>query len=123
MEQDNEFEPNGFNTARDAAGNVRLRFYRDDGREVSIIIPGASLPLLLQELQRQIGSSGGQTISAVDLQVGRAFQTVGRQVRKTPDGGAVLTLGIELPDPHRVVTLPIRFSPEGVAALLDDLKG
>ncbi len=123
MEQDNDFEPDGFDTARDAAGNVRLRFYKDDGQAVSVVIPGGALPLLLQELQRRIGSAGGQTIAAVDLQLGRSFRTESTSVRKTPDGGALLTFGVELQDPHRVVTMPFHFTPEGVAALLDDLKG
>lgn len=123
MEQDNEFHPDEMDVATSQDGrSIRLLFSKDSGERQAIIIPAQGAALLLQQLQKRTGRTVGLPASKGSLQFGETFSLAGVQIGPRPEGGAMLTLAIDLLDQGRVVTLPIELPPKDLEQLVANLS-
>jgi hypothetical protein len=102
---------------------VKLVFRSDDGDSREIVVDRQWLPQLITQLQRRIAPGQAVPINKDSLDIGQTFALQGYQVRRNADGGAILTLFVDLPDQGRVVTIPLDFSSKDVDQLILMLKG
>ncbi len=100
---------------------VRVLFSRRNGDSVEVVIPRLRLPLVVSQLQKRISGSHAVPIDRGSLQIGHQYVPHGFQVRRH-EGETVLTVFLELSDPERMVTLPLRFKPSTVRDLINDLE-
>ena len=100
---------------------VRVLFSRRNGDSVEVVIPQLRLPLVVSQLQKRLSGSHAVPIDHGSVQIGRQYVPHGFQVRRH-EGETVLTVFLELSDPERMVTLPLRFKPSTVRDLISDLE-
>lgn len=119
MDDDVSFEATETDIALSADGaHVRLIFNDDNGKSREVILLRKWLPAFVAQMQRNIEPGQIVPIDKASLQIGRSFSLQGFQARRFPDGGATITLFVDLPDQGRVVTIPLEMTPKDVSTLL-----
>jgi hypothetical protein len=102
----------------DASGEfVKFIFSRDSGERREVVLRRQWLPALATQIQKNIAPGQAVPIDKGSLQIGANFSLQGFQVRRKSDGGATLTLFVDMPDQGRVVTIPMQMSPADIATL------
>lgn len=102
--------------------HVTLSFRSDNGDRRDIILDRRQLPAIVGRLAQETGPGQAVPIDKGSLQIGATFAVQGWAVRKATDGSRLLTLMVDLPDPGRVVTIPLELTPADVQALIGQLK-
>ncbi len=75
-------------------------------------------------IQKNIEPGQVVPIDNGSLQIGPSFSLHGIHARRLPDGGATITLFVDLPDQGRVVTILIDMTPKDISTLvtMPDIK-
>lgn len=124
MPHDN-FIAEGFNTQTHSDGvHIRFIFLNAADEDRTVIIRRQHLPQMMAALQKEI--EPGKSLAPIrpqNLQFGTDYKMAGYEVRKHPDGGANLTLAVELLGQGRTVTLGLKMSPTETVALIKHLGG
>lgn len=118
------FVASGFDVLNsEDGGNVVLQFTRDDGGTRMVTVPKQAIPQLLGALQASTGQGSVVPIDRSSLRSGADYQVQGYQFGRRKNGGAEITIHVELVGQGRVVTLTLDFPPEDVASLAKHLAG
>jgi hypothetical protein len=94
-------------------GDVRMTFRQDKGGALAAILPQGALLSLLADLQARVQSGAVRPLAKAGLPLGGTFRLHGITVSARAEGGALLTLLVNVEDGVR--TLPIELP-------VDDLK-
>lgn len=123
MTNDDEdpFQPDGFEVSLRDDGFVKVTFHRDDNRKMEVEIPREQLPVLMAALQKKVAPGQVVPIDPASMAFGKTYRTQGVGIHKSRDGGAILTAYVELPDQRRVVAFPLSMSPKDVAFIIERL--
>jgi hypothetical protein len=119
---DGIFEPDEWEIKVRDADRIGLRFRSDSGKFQEIVLPRSMVPGLIARLVAEIGPGQGVPIAG-SLRPGQTILVQGFGGRRLPDGSAVLTLFVHLPDENRDVTIPLELSATNVVELVAILAG
>ena len=121
MQQDNDFEPDGFDVHTSVDGkHVRLKFVKDDGRCQSIVLARENLTPLVNDLQSRIDVGSVRPINAGELTIGTVFSLASTSIRAMKNGTVQLTLYVLMEDGGR--TIPISIPRHQLPSLISDLQ-
>lgn len=114
-----EFVPDGFEAETTIDGViVRLRFYRDDGPSVSILLRRGWVPTLLGDLQTRIDPSHAQGTMEDSLSRGNRYRATGISVRRSQTGVA---LQLSMDFDGLFAAVPVELTVEEARRLAGDL--
>src|SRR5437763_14237359 len=122
MVADDIFEPDEWEIKVHDGDRIGLRFRSDNGKTREVVVPRSMVPGLIARLVAEIGPGQGVPIAG-SLRPGQTILVQGFGGRRLPDGGAVLTLFVHLPDEGRDVTIPLELSAANVVEFVAILNG
>ena len=120
---DREFIPDDVRIQPHSDGErVKVTFLRDTNESREVVLRRSWLPQFLNAMRNEIAPGQAVPIDPNSLSFGRSYSLQGWECKRSPEGGARMTLYIDLPDQGRVVTMPISLGPDEVTHLIDQLR-
>ena len=121
-DESKEFRPDECETfLSEDRKRVKIVFRRDSGETQEAVLARTWIPQLIVQLQTRIEPGQATPIDRGSLRIGQTFSLQGYQVGHRPDGSAILTLFVDLPDQGRVVTIPLVLPPPEITQFIQML--
>ena len=119
---DDDFEVAGVDVARNGE-LVKLIFLDRDDNTRPVVLHQHGIPQLIGALQQHIAAGKVVPMTPKSARIGAIYALEGHGIRKNPDGSAVLTLFVNLPEEGRTVTFDLPLAAKDAQALAKQLGG